>query len=427
MRRMRRLFNTANVLARGRVERTVPFWPIGWIEWMQRYRLRAIIRHAYHTVPFYRQTMEDRGLRPDDFKTIEDLAKLPLIDALTVQRDPEAFLSTHHVDGSRQAFHTSGSSTGIRRVVYWNDASALSRVIYHERDRGVFNDLVGQAKGYRNVHISSGTGASDQVRAFWLARAFLPVGGIQRYHFSPEEPFEVIAEQINAIRPEVVSTYGSYAEHFFRFLADSQMSIALPRVWNYGADTLSSAWREIIENEFGCPVYSAYQAVETGPFGFECERRQGYHLNVDLCAVRLIDEEERTARPGEHGEVVISNLYNRATVLLNYRLGDWGIMASEQCPCGRSLPLLERLEGRTGERLYSTDGRSFSALTLEALCRQALKPALRVQIVQPARGHIRWRIVPSAGTDRNVLRRDLLERCRVVLGEDTKVEVEFVE
>jgi phenylacetate-CoA ligase len=114
-------------------------------------------------------------------------------------------------------------------------------------------------------------------------------------------------------------------------------------------------------------------------------------------------------------------------VLLNYRLDDWGVMAQEPCACGRALPVLERLEGRSSEFLRLADGRVLSSLTLDALCDEELQLTLQIQIAQPAPGQIQWRIVPWPTADPDTLRRNLLKRCGVVLGEDTQVDVEFVE
>jgi phenylacetate-CoA ligase len=419
--------NTAYAGAHILIDRTVPFWHPRWIGRLQRRRLRAIIRHAYETVPFYRQAMDERGLHTDDFQTVSDLARLPLIDGMTVQRDIESFLSTSHKAAPRQAYYSAGPATGIRRLTYWDNNSVLRNLAYHRRDRVVLNELIGKRSGYRHVHIAPPDTSGFQLRAFWHASTIVSRNLVEHHVLSVEEPFEKVAEQINALQPEVGSSYGSYAEQFFRFLADRQVTIAVPRVWIYGADMLYPEGRELIEKTFGCPTFSAYNSTETGPLGFQCERRQGFHLNTDLCAVRLVDKDGQTVKPRVSGEVVISNLHNRATVLLNYRLGDVAALAAEPCACGRSLPVLERLDGRSSEVIHLADGRTLSGLALEALCRNELKPTLQIQIVHAARGHIRWRIVPSSNADRDTLRRELLDRCRGVLGEDTRVEIEFVE
>ncbi len=206
----------------------------------------------------------------------------------------------------------------------------------------------------------------------------------------------------------------------------SGAKVVLPRVWKYGGDMLSPDGRDLIEGRFGCTVYSTYQAVEMSRIGFECERRRGFHLNMDLCALRVIDESGRDVAAGEDGEIIASNLHNRAMVLLNYRLGDWGALAVEPCPCGRSLPLLERLEGRRTEAIVLGDGRVLSALIVGSLFKRENAAALKVQIVHPAPGVVRWRIVPFAGVDREAWRSAILTRGKDVLGESTRVEVEFV-
>jgi phenylacetate-CoA ligase len=427
MNRVKKLFNTGYIVARSRFERTIPFWPIAWVERLQTYRLRAIMRHAYDTVPFYNQAMEDRGLHPTDFRTAADLSKLPIIDGVAVRSNIEAFQSTSYLDNSRQTFRSSGSQSGVRRVIYWDNTSLFHKLAYHERDRVVLNNLLGQGSHHRKVSILPPATAVERLRDFWQERTFISRSLADHYTQSEDEPFESTAERINTIRPQVVFSAGSYAEHFFRFLANHQLSIALPHIWIYSADMLSPGGRELIEKTFNCPIYSTYSTVETGRLGFQCEHREGFHLNIDLCAVSLADENGRKVETGQLGEVVVSNLYNRAMVLLNYRLDDLGVMASEPCPCGRSLPLLERLEGRRAEVLYLADGRTVTALMLQGLCGDELKAALQAQIVHPAPGHIKWRIVPFSHADREKLRRSLLERCSVVLGEGTEVEVEFAE
>jgi phenylacetate-CoA ligase len=424
---IKRLLNSGYLTARSRVERTIPFWPLERIERLQRYRLRAIIRHAYDTVPFYRKAMDERGLHQSDFRTVADLSKLPLIDGITVRKNTEAFLSTHYGDDCRRGFYSAGTSSGVRRLIYWDESSILAQLVHHARSRGILSSLLGHGLRPPSVSIVALDAPALTLRAFWEASMLIPPMDAQHHALAPEQPLEVTAERINTIRPHLVFSYGSWAEHFFRFVADRQMSLAAPDVWIYSGDMLSPAGRELIEREYGCLTYSDYQSTETGRLGFECERRQGFHLNDDLCAVRLVDQEGSTVRPGEVGEIVISNLFNRAMVLLNYRLEDWGVMASEPCPCGRSLPLLERLEGRRSEVLYRADGRGIPHLTLEGLCEEALEPALQVQILQPAMGQIRWRIVPCSGADPDAVRRDILDRCCVLLGQDTQVEVEFVE
>jgi phenylacetate-CoA ligase len=142
--------------------------------------------------------------------------------------------------------------------------------------------------------------------------------------------------------------------------------------------------------------------------------------------VRLIDKFGQNVKPGEEGEVVISNLYNRAMVLLNYRLGDLGILTTKPCSCGRGFPLLEQLKGRVSEIIYLPNGRRIDSETLMFSFKDELGPSLLAQISQPGPDQVLWRIVPSLSMDREGLARRLLKKSNSIFG-NVKVHVEFLE
>jgi phenylacetate-CoA ligase len=177
----------------------------------------------------------------------------------------------------------------------------------------------------------------------------------------------------------------------------------------------------------GCAVYAVYGAMEAGTIGFQCENREGFHLNSDLCAVRIADGDGNDVAPGEVGDVVISPLDNRAMALFNYRLGDRAAISPEPCGCGRSLPLLVQLEGRRSEIIRLADGRDLSSLAIEASFAAELRRTIQAQIEQEAPGRLRWRIVAASPADNEALRDAFVRRGRNVLGAATTLEVEFVD
>jgi len=273
--------------------------------------------------------------------------------------------------------------------------------------------------------------ADGDAKGHWQDDAFvlisrLDAGALEEFLLERYRPTPLVAK-LNEFQPHIAFSYGSHAEHFFRYLVDSGTTTAIPRVWRYSGDPISPGGKELIEKTFGCTVHSTYSSVETGRIGFQCERCRGFHLDVDLTAVRVVDDLGRDVPAGEDGEIIVSNLQNRAMVLLNYRQGDLGALAAAPCPCGRSLPLLERLQGRRGELIALADGRVLPSLLVGSLFSSQLGSVLKSQIVHPAPGYIRWRIVPFTGVDQEELRSALLSRGREVLGEGTRAEVEFVD
>jgi phenylacetate-CoA ligase len=421
-----RFVNTAYLAVLAFQERRVPFWPRERIERLQQGRLRSIIHHAYDTVPFYRQVMGERRLQPQDFKTAADLEALPLIDGLWVRENSEQFLSSQYIDRPRLALQTSSAYTHVQKLIHWDYAGLFRRLICAERDRVVLNRLLRKGWKQAQLFLLPENSVSLKMRRFWDGQTLAPRNLAHRYFVSPERPFDEVVAQINMIKPQVVFSYGSYAEEFFHFLAETGPQIALPRVWMYGGDMLSETGRELIERNFGCIVYSTYQSVETGKIGFQCEHREGFHLNIDLCALRLVDESGQNVKLGQEGEVVISNLYNRAMVLLNYRLGDLGILATNPCSCGRGLPLLEQLKGRVSEKIYLPNGRRIDTETLVLSFKDELGPSLLSQLSQPGPNQVLWRIVPSLSMDRESLKRRVLEKSRSIFG-DVEIRVEFLE
>jgi phenylacetate-CoA ligase len=124
----------------------------------------------------------------------------------------------------------------------------------------------------------------------------------------------------------------------------------------YMAEAMPHGGREHIEGRFGIPVMSRYSAAEALKIGYFCEERTGFHLHEDLCHVRIVGADGRALGTGEQGQIVISNLVNRGSVLLNYPIGDLGAISAAGCRCGRTFRLLSELEGRVEDILRLADG-----------------------------------------------------------------------
>jgi phenylacetate-coenzyme A ligase PaaK-like adenylate-forming protein len=232
---------------------------------------------------------------------------------------------------------------------------------------------------------------------------------------------------VNARRPDVLAGGGSSIELLFRLAAAGDVSLHRPRLVKYQSDAISEDGRRLIEEGFGIPVLSSYAAVETFRIGFFCERRTGHHLHEDCCHVRVVRPDGSDAAPGEPGEVVVSNLVNRGTVLLNYRLGDVAALLPEACPCGRSFRLLGPVEGRVIEFVRLADGTRVHPWSVGHAVRS--DGLLRFQLIQEERMRFRLEVVTTddeaharvveratgtlravlGGAEISVVRRDTLE------------------
>jgi phenylacetate-CoA ligase len=222
---------------------------------------------------------------------------------------------------------------------------------FGERERDVITRLCGKKLGYREMYLGFPGWNIDKVWAFYRAWTFVPVRP-QRVVLSVAEPIESIVESINNFQPDVIVGIGSYLELLFRTVASRATRLHCPRVLLYAGDSMTREGKRFIEQEFKIPVLTQYNAIESFKIGFSCEQRKDLHIHEDLCHVKIVDSRGQNVVPGQAGEVVISNLVNRGTVLLNFRLGDIASFAREICPCGRTLMSISELEGRFWDIIY---------------------------------------------------------------------------
>ena len=423
---LRRLYWGAFTAWHVRHESRLPFRPIDEIVAIQNRRVRAMVAHAYATVPWYRQTMDAGGLDPRDFRTAGDLEQLPMISPSELAHNRTRFASRAFMNGRALDIASSGTSGYAKSISY--DPQALFLTLAHgHRQRRVLSTFVGRSFGYREMRVARDNSVAFQIRRFYEANSWMPRAvDLSRSRASTEDDFEATIDRLNAERPDVVHGWGAHLGAVFRHAARHGRTVHRPRCITYGAERMPDADRALIENYFNIPVISTYQAAEALRIGFECEQRRGFHLSIDHTAIRVVATGGNTVGPGERGELVISNLVNRATVLLNYRLGDVVTTGVGSCPCGRTLPMVENIGGREGDFLVLDGGRKMHGLVaITPLMR--VKGVVQVQLTQQDRRRYTIRVVCADGHGPDRIRADLDAELRSLLGPDILVDIEPLE
>ncbi len=401
----------------------IPRWSPERIARLQQARISGMVRFAYRHVPHYREAMEKLGLRPGDFRTAADLAMLPLISKKDVAAAPERFRPAAGLVRAALTIQSSGTSGKPSYIDY--DARALFlSLAASQRRRDVTARFLGGGFAFRELTIARLGSVSTQLRDFYEANSWTPRRlDLTRLMLAPSEPFPNVLERMNAFRPHLLSGYGSYIGALLRWAHAQKHAFHRPKAILYGADCMPENDRLLIEEELGVPVLSSYQSVEALRIAFQCEERRGFHIDSDQVVVRVVDANGATLPPGVPGEVVISNLTNRATVLLNYRQGDVAAMSQRSCECGRNLPMLESIQGREDDLVRLPGGSVAHPLALMAVL-QRVPGVVQVQLVQEELRRFRLRAVCAPAAEWTKTSEQLQSAIRSLLGHDIRVDAE---
>jgi phenylacetate-CoA ligase len=386
-------------------------------------RVRSITRFAYERVPWYGRLMRDAGVIPEDIRTASDLSRLPASGHQQLLASPQDFLPRGIGAADLVELKTSGSS-GVPRTIFHDVEGMIAGWAVKLRERAVREAFIERPQRYRSASLSMEGDSAQRVQDHFRVSApavwnLIP----ETRRFSTFEDPARIVQGLKEWKPDHIFGYGSAVGRLFRYVAETGDEFPLPQVVSFSSDSLSDFERHLIETEFEVPVLGIYGATEAFSIGFECREGPGYHVNQDATYVRVVGANGEDAAPGEPGSVLISNLVNRGTVLLNYRLGDVAALVPGPCACGRSLPRIRLLEGRDYAWIERPGATAVHPFRLSsALNRLGIE---RWQIVQPEIDRLIVRVLPTSEQDRASLVNAVRELVRDVIRPDLEAEVEF--
>lgn len=210
-------------------------------------------------------------------------------------------------------------------------------------------------------------------------------GLLNRKYFSIFAPLNVILNQLIEAPPDVIEGYPSFIVLLAEKLKNYNKNRIHPNLIFTSAELLTDSIRKKIESGFESEVFDRYGAVEFGAFAWECHRHDGYHIDVEDVIVEYLKDGEPVA-PGEKGEIVVTGLSNFAMPLIRYSLGDIATPSDEKCPCGRGLPLMKIIDGRSDDFLIMPSGEYISPRNVALI--ENLNGVNRYKIIQEKRDKI---------------------------------------
>jgi len=390
------------------------------LEEIQRNKLRLLLVHAFRTVPFYHKIFEAKGLKPSDIKSVEDLLKLPIVTKDDMRNNFQEFLSrdfkkygpifnsTSGSTGEPFRYYIDRSTVGIARAALWRGWGYAG---YRLGDKvAVF---AGLSLGSRLQH-PLGRAAKKVVDRVM----YFPAINLRR------EIIKAHAEKMLKFNPKFIRGYPSSLYFFANFLEEEGIEGIRPRGVFTTAEMLFPYQRRLLEKIFQCDVFDGYGAYDGGTAACECERHCGYHMAVEKAVIEFCDDDGNWVSEGEKGRIIATDLFNYAMPFIRYDTGDMGVYSSEECSCGRKLPLMKQILGRTTDILRFKNGAVLSGPSLTLVFKDF--DIKQFQLVQERDDSLLVKVIKGktyVDDDTRRLRKTLED----IVGEGIEIRFEFVD
>ena len=328
------------------------------LEELRRRKLRDLIEYAYAHVPYVRTRMNEAGLKPPDMREPSDLARLPLMRKPDVRKNRELLRSD---SAGKLSSFTTGGSTGEPLIFDLAKRRVASRVACRMRTSRWWGVMVGDpeiAIWGSPVELNR-QDTIRKVRDFFLATRLLSAFEMNAATMSR---YLDVLEQGSCRQlfgyPSALYLLCLHARKEGRNLRHLGIKVAFVT-----GEVLFPYQREMIATTMNCPVANGYGARDSALIAHECPQG-GMHVLADAVILELLDAQGSPVPPGEPGEIVITDLYSHEAPFIRYATGDIAVMSSRYCSCGRALPLLEAVEGRSNDSIIAPDGRIINSLAL---------------------------------------------------------------
>ena len=390
---------------------------------LQSKRLHAIISHAYETSDFYRKRFDDLGINPSQIMSVNDLSRLPFLEKDDVRDNLDKGLISGSVPRKRMLRINTSGSTGRPFTIYADQAQLEMRFASTIRSLEWAGWRFGDRQArlwHQTLGMSRVQVARERIDAWFMKRLFIPA-----FEIDPRN-IETFVSKIRAHQPVLVDGYAESLNFLATYVDSGKQAGFSPVAIMSSAQALPENTRAIIEKGFETKVFDKYGSREFSGIAYECSEHSGHHV-VDECYIVELLVDGRPARIGEVGEIVITDLFNRATPMIRYRIGDLAVAVdnSDSCNCGLAHSRIGDIEGRTQAIVHCADGTWLPGTFFAHFFKDHENIIRFFQINQTRKGSFSLLVVKNNGFSESAMEGILRELQRYV-GE-TSVEVDYVD
>ena len=388
---------------------------------LQEARLRLLVTHAHRHAPYYREMFQRLGIDPDEIRHLDDLQRLPILSPDTIRRNLHFDLMSDSHDKRQMLPISTSGSNGEPLRLYAERTQLEMRWATSMRNA----EWTGYRFGDRQVRLWDVPLARpwlqalrERLDAALARRAAFPGGALDG------DALRRTAEFLRRHSGVLVQGDAATLQLIGSVLEARRGSRPRVRGVIPSGQTLSAAQRAALERAFRAPVFDRYGSRAFSTIAHECDAHGGYHVNAESYIVEIV-RDGRPARPGESGDVLVTDLSNYCVPLIRYATGDRAVATDRRCACGRGLPLIESIDGRRLALIVGVDGRVVPGTFFTDVLSDEGHLVRQFQILQSEPGALQLRIVKGPRFSETGLHR-LLDLFRRHLGAGLVIDVETV-
>lgn len=379
---------SANVLAMQVQFDISQWWSPERLQAFQLTQLLNVLRHAYATVPFYKDRLKTIIEKSSEGISMNMYREIPLLTRSDFQDAGDDIITNALPPSHGPMFdiRTSGS-TGQPLVVKGSDltglyvsALGLRYNLWHKRDFGG-----------KSIHFLAMKPEDTILRTPNWGPVVNGGEGLKVNHGLPAEKLlDILIEE----DPEYVQIHPSVLKEIVAYSIDKNLKPKKLREVRSRSEILYPELRDRVEQFWGVRVTDNYSCEEVGIMALQCPEQRHYHVQSESCLIEILRDDGTPCQPGEVGRVVISSLNNFGTPLIRYENGDLAEVGTP-CSCGRGLPVLKRIVGRIRNVAILPNGeRRMPAFSTEPILNDL--PIKHFQLVQKTYTDIEARFVVSS-------------------------------
>ena len=383
---------------------------------------KKIVEYAYINVPGYYFLYKEKGIKPEEITTLNDIHFLPLINKELLQNNQKDFVAKN-ITSRKLIYKTTGGSTGSplgfyhTKVNIWKENAFIHTIWEHH----------GWRVGSRVVTIrGSFQGNRDQ---FWEYYPKYNELNLSAYYLS-EKTYPNYLEKIIEFNPKCLQAYPStatiLADYILQNADSNKINIQLILL---ASETFYEWQKQKLKQAFPrAKLFDFYGHTEQAALASWCEFQETYHVWPFYGIVEVLGEDNKNVNEGERGEIIATSFWNLGTPFIRYQTRDMAIIGSKSCNiCGRNFQLLDRIDGRKQDYVIASDG---SQITLTALIFaqhfDAFRNIKKMQLFQDKAGEIIVRIIPTSNYS-NTDTDEIVKKISNVTANRIKANVVFVD